>query len=502
MIIFLFIKAEKSVARTTLILALFCTIIFEISQIIGVTVSDSELSRKILMFNVAVTMLPVFTTHTTIAFIGKLKEQRKTIAAFYTIGIGLVLFFIINPFTYLLKSEPKLYFPNYYEAGPLYILMLIFFFFMVIYSFYILKKSYGLANFVEKNRIKYFGIALFFGYAFGSIDFLLVYDIPVNPLWTFLFIPLFAIPLTYAAVQYELMDVKIIAKKSFIYIITSASFGLILIFLNYLNNLIIQSESNFPKWVSPILLALIITSGLLFFWKKIRESDFLKYEFVKIITHKFRTPLTAIKWYSENLIQTVPENFKEEVEGIKRSANSLIGLTNLLVSVTDYNRKAIENHLVKINLRDMIMKTIEEGSEMVKIKKITISPIHNFEDFVLAHEKKLKFVFQTIIDNAIMYNIENGKIDIEVIHPDENNVIIKIENTGMGLEIKDKKYMFTNFYRSDESKKVHTEGMGIGLYLSKNILEKIGGKIWVESEGRGKGASFFVKLPKMKEDSE
>lgn len=500
MIIFLFLKAEKGVAKMALIMALFCTIIFELSQIIGVSVYDSELSRRILMFNVIVTLLPVFTTHTTLAFIKQLKEQRKIIISFYTIGIGLVIYFILNPLKYLLTSEPKMYFPNYYEAGPQYFLMLIFFFLMVVYSFYILWKAYKIANFVEKNRIKYFGIALFFGYLFGSIDFLLVYNIQVNPLWAFLFIPLFAIPLTYAAVQYELMDVKIIAKKSFIYIITSAVFGLMLVLLNYINTLIIQGSTNFPRWVSSILMAFIITSGLLFFWKKIRESDFLKYEFIKVITHKFRTPLTAIKWYSEDLIKSIPENLKGDVEGIKRSANNLISLTNLLVSVADYDRKVIENHLIKINLRDMIVKIIDESNEIMKIKKINVSPIHNFEDFVFAHENKLKFVFQTIIDNAIIYNKEGGKIEIEAIHPDENNIIIKIENTGIGLEEKDRKYIFTNFYRSDEGKKAHTEGMGIGLYLSKTVLGKIGGKIWVESEGRDKGASFFVKLPKIKDE--
>ena len=97
------------------------------------------------------------------------------------------------------------------------------------------------------------------------------------------------------------------------------------------------------------------------------------------------------------MIKSIPENLKGDVEGIKRSANNLISLTNLLVSVADYDRKVIENHLIKINLRDMIVKIIDESNEIMKIKKINVSPIHNFEDFVFAHENKLKFVFQTII---------------------------------------------------------------------------------------------------------
>ncbi len=498
MIVFLFLKAQKGVVKTTLILALFCSIIFEISQIIGVSIYDSELSRKILMFNVAVTLLPVFTTHCTLAFLNKLKEQKNIIVAFYTVGFGLVLFFILNPLKYLLISEPKMYFQNYYEAGPLYFLMLIFFFVMVIYSFYILRKSYISANFIDKNRIKYFGLALFFGYFFGSIDFLLVYDIPVNPLWTFLFIPLFTIPFTYAAVQYELMDVKIVAKKSFAYIAISATFGIILIFLNYLNNLIIQSGSDFPKWVSPILLALIMTFGLLFFWRKMRESDFLKYEFIKIITHKFRTPLTAIKWYSENLSKSVPENLIGDVNGIKKSTDGLINLTNLLVSVTADEGNSFKDNLEKIKVRDVIEKVINEVKDMIVMKKVTILPIHNFEDTILGNEQKMKFVFQTIIDNAIIYNKEDGTVSIELIHPDENDIIIKVENTGIGIDKDVLNYIFTNFYRTDESKKAYTEGMGIGLYLSKSIVEKNGGKIWIESEGKGMGASVFVKLPKAK----
>lgn len=494
-IILVFFKAKKSVEKTTTIIAFFGIVIFVTSHAIGVSVTNSELSRQILMFNLVNLFLPVFTAHTIFAIIGKLKEQKYVIIATYVISISALIFFLINPSYFLVTSIPKMYFPNYYVAGPYYYLMLVFFFSLVTYSFVIMAKAYLVSNSIEKNRIKYFGFAMVLAYLFGPIDFLLIYNVKVDPLWGFLFIPLFTIPFTYAILKYDLMDIRVVAKKAFVYVAVSAVLGFALVLLNYINNLIIRNYPGFPDWASSIILAFITTIGILLIWRKIRETDFLKYEFINIITHKFRTPLTAIKWSSGNLMESVPENFKKEISYIQKSADSLVELTNLLASLSMASERTFEYNLIKLDLNNLIKKLISECSEKIKAKNITLLSPPDTINFIMADEQKIIFVFQTLLNNAINYTKEGGKISFEISNLNEKNVIVKITDTGIGISEKEIKYIFTKFFRTDSSRKADTEGMGIGLYLTQGIVERHNGKIWAESEGSEKGSSFFVSLP-------
>lgn len=493
-IAFLFKKSKKSIARNTLILAFVAAIIFMVSHVLGVNVQDGELSRKILMFNMVDIFLAILPSHCVYAFLNKDKELRNFIIGTYAVGTALVLIFITKPFFFLQTSVPKMSFPNYYVAGSGYALMLLFFFVLVIYTFYIMFKVYRTGDQITRNRIKYFALALFLGYAIGSIDFLLIYNIQISPIWGFLFIPLFAVPFTYAAVQYELMDIKLIAKKAFVFILLSGVIGFILIFLNYIDNLIIQGSSVIPSWASPVVLGLIISISLLFIWRKIREADLLKYEFVSIITHKFRTPLTAIRWFSENLTKSVPDEFKEDVNNIHQSAGKLIDLTNLLANLTTTNSKDFEYNFIKLDLNNIIEEIISKSAEKIKIKNINFLPVLQSDNFILGDEQKIKFVFQTLIDNAISYNKQNGSINIQILK-DDKYLTIKITDEGIGIDEKEIKYIFTKFYRTPSSRKADTEGMGIGLYLTQAIIQKHNGKINVKSEGLEKGTIFIVTLP-------
>jgi signal transduction histidine kinase len=497
-IVFLFVKAKKGTARTTLILAFVAAIIFMISHVLGVSVQDGELSRKILMFNMVDIFLPIFTGHCVYAFLNKEKELRNFIIGTYVAGIGLIIFFLIKPFYFLTTSIPKMSFPNYYVAGPGYALMLLFFFILVVYTFYIMFREYKTGDKINRNRIKYFALALFLAYAVGSIDFLLIYNIQMSPIWGFLFIPLFAVPFTYAAVQYELMDIKLVAKKAFVFIVLSGVIGVVLILLNYLDNLIIRRSLAIPDWVSPLVLGLVISIGLLIVWRKIREADLLKYEFVSIITHKFRTPLTAIRWFSENLKKTVPDEFKEDINNIHQSAGKLIDLTNLLTNLSVTDEKVFAYNFQKVELNKIIQDIVEKNKLKIKNKNINLNLSLDQETFISVDEQKINFVFQTLIENAFSYSSINGKVDIKT-KIDNKNIIFEITDSGIGISEKEIKHIFTKFYRTTSSRKADTEGMGIGLYLTQRIVEKHNGKIGVKSEGLQKGSTFWLSLPVFKD---
>jgi signal transduction histidine kinase len=195
---------------------------------------------------------------------------------------------------------------------------------------------------------------------------------------------------------------------------------------------------------------------------------------------------------------SAPENLKEEIGHIQKSTNSLVDLTNLLANLSVTDEKTFDYNFVKLDLNSLIEDLVNESQEKVKAKNITLLPLANSTNFVLADEHKIKFVFQTLLDNAISYTDKGGKVSFEIF-TNEQNVTTKVIDTGIGIDENEIKHIFTKFYRTEAGKKTDTEGMGIGLYLAQIIIEKHHGKIWVESKGEGKGSSFFVSLPIYKE---
>jgi signal transduction histidine kinase len=99
-----------------------------------------------------------------------------------------------------------------------------------------------------------------------------------------------------------------------------------------------------------------------------------------------------------------------------------------------------------------------------------------------------------VIDNAITYSPQGSTVTVTA-EQTQRSVTISVRDAGMGISEEDMKRLFKKFFRSEEAMRAHTEGLGIGLYLSRTILRKEGGDLWAVSKGRGKGSTFFLKMP-------
>ena len=106
---------------------------------------------------------------------------------------------------------------------------------------------------------------------------------------------------------------------------------------------------------------------------------------------------------------------------------------------------------------------------------------------------KIKDVFLNLIDNSIKYT-PKGAVNIEL-NCDDKNIIVKIKDTGVGLSEEEIDRLFSKFSRGNDSAKINTDGSGLGLYIARKMVEIHGGKIWVESEGLGKGSVFQFTIP-------
>jgi signal transduction histidine kinase len=491
--VFLLVKGKRDTATFGLIGLYVSVAIYAVSQAIGVSVADPELSRKILMFNLVDFFMPLFTAHAVFAFLGKEREQRPVIAAAYVIAFGLIAFFIANPLLFLEPSTPKLYFPNYYEPGQYYWVMLLFFFTYTAYFFVVMFRTYLSSNGIERNRIKYFFWALLLGWAFGSLNFPLVYDIPVDPLWGVFFMPIYAIPFTYAALRYELMDIKLAAQKAFIYTALVIATGLLISVMNLANEAIVRSVPGLPFWLIPLGLSIVTVAIGYYIWHKIKEAELLKYEFLAVISHKFRTPLTHIEWTAEELVKKpIPQEIQEDLLRIETSAKHLVDLTNLLESLSQSERMDSFD-LKEIDLEDLITRVLAGSGKKATAKNIKIHYAAEKKSVVLADKDRLRFVLETLVGNAIAYTPEGGSITIATENK-HGEIVLSVHDTGVGITEDELPLIFNKFYRGTEAKHVDTEGLGIGLYMAKLIVERHGGRMWVRSEGKGLGTTFFVSL--------
>jgi len=237
-----------------------------------------------------------------------------------------------------------------------------------------------------------------------------------------------------------------------------------------------------------------------------RESDILqsKSEFLTVSAHQLRTPLTALSWTLESLKKSL-EN-KDISESTKLAGEAWNLIQRSLKIIEDLlNAAKIEEgrfgfNFQEINFGKLLEDILKDLSPILNEYKISLeSKIQTNELKISADEEKLKMAINNILENAIKYNVPNGSISV-LVEDDENNphnIKVSISDTGIGIPKESIPKMFGKFYRAENAQRAEPNGNGLGLYITKNIIEKHGGKIYVESQLK-RGTTFYFTLPKVK----
>lgn len=494
--LFTFTNGSRRVANITFALMLVAIDIFVISHVIGVNTVDPILSKNIFMFNLSVFFFGPFFFHTTLAMTGKDKEKKWLLVYVYISTILLLVFFIFNPDLFLLPSVPKMYFPNYYNPGLLNVLRLISMYILIIYSLHFLYEAYRNAKTIQvRKQYKYLIIITTLGYAVGNIPNFLVYNIQIDPLLGMPFAIIFSIPFAYAAIRYQLFNIRVIAKQAFIYSSSVVIVGSLITLLNYSNKYIQIVYPSYSSWMTTLVSAVMVVTIGVIIWMRLREGDLLKYEFLTTVSHKFRTPLTGIKWATENLkgMNLSPDAINQ-IEYIKNSNEKLVELTDLLVNASNSENGSYKYNITTNNISEEVENVLVSLTHQIQTRGTSIIKSIERDIYVDCDITRIRFVIQSFIENAIHYTKEKGIILIKVFKV-KNDVVFSVQDGGMGIDAKDLPYIFIKFYRSAEARIADTEGMGIGLFISKEIIKHHKGKIWVTSDGIDKGSTFYFSLP-------
>ncbi|MFO7797837.1 MAG: ATP-binding protein [Promethearchaeati archaeon] len=234
---------------------------------------------------------------------------------------------------------------------------------------------------------------------------------------------------------------------------------------------------------------------------RLHEMDKLKAELFSRVAHELKTPLISIKGYAELMKILYSENLTQEMISILKSIETgcrkLETIVNKLLESSRFEQKKLRIKTKKANLSILIKKCIEEMQGFAKSRNHTIeSNLH--EDLTLKFdEEQIHKVLTNLLSNAIKYTPPGGTIKIKSEKYD-SKIIISIEDNGIGFKEEEKKYLFKKFGKIErwgQGWDVDIDGTGLGLYISKRIIDLHKGEIWLNSEGRNKGSKFYFSLP-------
>ena len=234
---------------------------------------------------------------------------------------------------------------------------------------------------------------------------------------------------------------------------------------------------------------------------QIQEIENAKNEFVSIASHQLRTPLTAIRWSIELLKKDSLDNLtaeqKDFLQDINVSVSNMARLIGDLLTVSriDMHRK-FDFIFEKVNLTTLINKVIEEQMITGDTKNVGIKYKQNSKKpiYISADREKIQQALQNIVNNSVKYSKNDGTVKIDC-KETARKIQIKIKDDGIGIPKSQQKNVFEKFFRSDNAVLTNSGGTGLGLYITKEIIEGHYGKVWFESAPK-KGTTFFVSLPR------
>ena len=284
--------------------------------------------------------------------------------------------------------------------------------------------------------------------------------------------------------------------------------------------LLINQQKNFSTIIVIVIAAVAFgIAFLVFLWNKrlkvtvdkrtaelktaneqLKIHDKMQKEFINIASHEIKTPTQALLGYSE-LLQRHPEKIEEISQAIFRNANRLQRLTNDILDVTRIESQTLKLRKEQFNLADLISSIVEDFKNDIQKKGSNIKLLYEPKDHLIleADKGRLTQVISNLLSNAIKFSKKNGgKISITTTmqnsNDDDKKVFVSIKDDGTGIDPAIMPRLFTKFATKSEA-----GGTGLGLFISKSIIEAHGGRIWAENNNsdaaEAGGATFYFMLP-------
>lgn len=509
--LFIYFKNRQLIASQAL---LFIAVAFFGWTFFDLILWTNNDSRYIMFYWSIINFFEIAVTFATFYFAYVFIEKRDLKKAYkFFFGFLIAIFALFLPTRFNLPSFSV----DICEAqqGPL-----IYYFYALEVFFQLFLASYLIRQIIihkqeEKKKIIYFSIGIIlFTLSFSGAN--LFSSLTGN--WQILQYGLFGMPifmafLAYLIVKYEAFDIKLLGAQALLVtqiiliasqfafirnntnkLLTGITLGLTFVFGYYLIKSIKQSEHR--KAELELMSTKLAQSN-----DKLRKLDNAKSEFISIASHQLRTPLTAIKGFISLLLEgsygKLQSNQEDVLNKIYTSNERLVNLVEDLLNVSRMESGRMEFKFANCQLdaicQDVVdtfvLRARDHGLSLAYIKPKNTLPE------IMADGAKIREVISNLTDNALKYTPDNhGGVKIKLEQIGEN-LRITISDTGIGIPPEELPYLFAKFSRGKDISRLNTGGTGLGLYVSRGIVENNGGKIWAESDGVNLGSRFIVEFP-------
>jgi len=460
----------------------------------------------------------VFLYHLGLILLNLEGRRKKSLILLYSISF-LIIILIFTPF-FISKLKTYSFYSYWPQAGIVANLNIVWGLTLVVITFGTLIKNYFHLTGEKKKQIGYFILALGIAAIGGLFNLPQWYGFELYPYGNFV-IFLYPLIIAFAITRYHLFNIKVILTEMLVGVmgillliqvflaptltwrISSLAIFLFFCFLGH--QLISYSHEEEKKREEAEKLA-IRERALRKKAEKVaneyKRLDETKTMFLNLASHQLRTPLSSMKGYLELALSgnygKVQGKAREFIEEVKRSNEKEINLVNDLLDLNKLQTGKLQfSFQDNVQLEDIIQEVVNEFQPEAQKYNLYLKfnkPKHPLPK-ITADSQKLREVILNLVDNALKYTKEGG-VTISVQHNNNSRTILTIvQDTGMGMTPKEKEKLFQVFERSKDAVSTNPSGVGIGLYFASEIVKAHNGKIWAESQGKGKGSTFYVELP-------
>lgn len=231
-----------------------------------------------------------------------------------------------------------------------------------------------------------------------------------------------------------------------------------------------------------------------------KQLDKVKDEFISLVSHQLRTPLTAIRLYSDmlsnGLYGTLSEKQKQPVQNIADASVRLINLVGSILDISKIELGHIVSEPTKVNMKDLLLSHIEEITPLMDAKNIEMR--FEYDDSIknVAIDTTIfGQILHNLLANSIRYSKQEGKSWIRVsFSRNDDGYLLSVKDNGIGIPLASKPYIFNRFFRAPNAMATDQQGTGLGLYMIKLMSEAAGCKVWFNTR-ENKGTTLYVQLP-------
>lgn len=227
------------------------------------------------------------------------------------------------------------------------------------------------------------------------------------------------------------------------------------------------------------------------------DAKKIRFQFLSVLSHELKSPINAVEGYLKIIKdRQVGDKLENYDTMIDRSLERIKGMRGLIMDLLDLTRiesGTKERNITKIDINALVNSCLDSVEPIAIQKNIKLHYQPTNELSYQAEEQEIRIILNNLLSNAVKYNKENGEVFINI-EKQNSNLVIEVEDTGIGISVEDKDKLFAEFIRIKNSKTRAISGSGLGLSITKRLIESYNGNIDVESEP-DKGSKFIVKLP-------